>query len=651
MSERIEVELWEPEESIGKIWHAFASGLDAPSVHANAAVSLDDVRGRIGVLFRGLGGARDVEIKPMRAPASRHRLSWRRSLGRAAEHLAQASFDGQSLRLPERIDFLDHTDKNIALYLWLAAACVNATPPRCEADPLRADIRSLQATTAMTRATLGACPGLRAVHTALRRETLALRRDRKLPRVEAALEAVIRQMLGGPPPTDAVAASIAAAVHGAAIDLGAFVAPRGYRTFEPVLMWPDLSAMQRGDRVDHDDEEPSGPKLADQHAQERAFRAKREKADQAARKDSLILHKYEAIFSWTEFLNLNRRVEDDDEDTAKKAADDLDEISLTKVPQRARARLKMHLDLSPADVEIEAIAGKHLYPEWDHRTKRHLPDYCRVLASQAEPAPEAPALLSCPIARRRIQEVRRQFEALRPRRVHLSRQIDGDELDFEAAVDARVDLAATGEHTDRVYRASRNQERDLAVSILMDASRSTESVVSGRQVIDIAREALIALAWGLEACGDDTEVNAFSSLRRDRVYVASCKRFDEPMTSLVESRISGLKPGFYTRLGAAVRHASAGLANHPRRRRLLLVITDGKPNDLDHYEGRHGVEDSHMAVREARRRGQSVFGVTIDAKSQSTFARIFGSGGFSVIPDPDKLTSALPQIYRHLVSE
>ena len=108
-------------------------------------------------------------------------------------------------------------------------------------------------------------------------------------------------------------------------------------------------------------------------------------------------------------------------------------------------------------------------------------------------------------------------------------------------------------------------------------------------------------------------------------------------------------PAFYTRLGAGIRHASATLGGQGRRRRLLLVITDGKPNDLDHYEGRHGIEDSAMAVREARRAGHSVFGITVDRDGKSWFPRIFGQGGHALIPHPDKLTEALPQIYRQLV--
>lgn len=122
------------------------------------------------------------------------------------------------------------------------------------------------------------------------------------------------------------------------------------------------------------------------------------------------------------------------------------------------------------------------------------------------------------------------------------------------------------------------------------------------------------------------------------------------MSEAIEQRIAALKPGHYTRLGAAIRHMSAGLAKQSRKRRLLLVITDGKPNDLDHYEGRHGIEDSMMAVREARRAGHSVFGITVDRDGKSWFPRIFGQGGFALIPNPDKLTQALPQIYRQLVT-
>ena len=271
-----------------------------------------------------------------------------------------------------------------------------------------------------------------------------------------------------------------------------------------------------------------------------------------------------------------------------------------------------------------------------------------------EPGTEEPAFRSDPRAARRIDAVKRQFEALRPARILTAGHRDGDELDTDRAIRARVDLLATGEGDDRVWLQNRSEKRDLAVSILLDVSRSTEAAVpghghEGRAVIDIEREALAALSWGLDACGDDFAIHAFSSLKRDRVYVQTAKRFGEPMSAAVESRIAGLKPGFYTRLGAAIRHASAGLTREARRRRLLLVITDGKPNDLDHYEGRHGIEDSRKAIEEARRQGHAVFGITVDRDGKAWFPRLFGQGGYAVIAHPEKLTQALPQIYRQLV--
>ena len=645
----VEFEPWEPEESVGKLWHALVDPLDAPGAFETAAATLDETRGRLGVLFRGLGGARDVEIKAATPETSAHRLSRRRALGRSAERLATPSFDGETLRLPERIAAFPERDANVALYLWLAAAAVFARRPRREQDPLRADIRLLQAAQKMTRDTLAECPGLRRPYAALALETRQRRPERRLPWAEAAVEAAILHLLGAPPPKNDLAMALSAAVNGQADDLSVFAAPRGYRPFLPVPLWPDLRPL--ADRTKTPREEtPHADAATPPDAEPGTFKASRKPSDQAARKDSLILHKFEAILSWAELLNINRRIDDDDEDNARKAADDQDEIGLAEVPQRARTRLRLHLDLSPEEAEFERLAGVHVYPEWDHRKWSYLPDYCRVLAGEAAPAPQPREAPADARAQRRIRSVRRQFETLRPRRVQLTRQVEGHDIDIAAAIEARVDLATTGEHSDRVYLATRSQERDLAVSILLDASRSTETYVAGRQVIEIAREALLALAWGLDACGDDTAIDAFSSRRRDRVFVQSCKGFDEPMGAAVEARIAALRPGHYTRLGAALRHVSTRLAERPRQRRLLLVLTDGKPNDIDHYEGRYGIEDTHMAVREARRRAQSVFGVTIDAKSQAPFSRIFGKGGYVVIPDPEKLVAALPHLYRHLVT-
>lgn len=642
---KIEFEPWEPEETVGKLWHNFASRLDAPEAHDEAGVDLSEVGGRLAVLFRGLGGSSSVELRPVSDEISRHRLSWRRRLGTEAELVARTSFDGEILRLPSRLAVLPTREANGAMYVWLAAVAAHAPDRVAEDDPLRADLRALAASRKMVADTLEDAPGLRDLYHALCQGILHYRLKSDLPRDEAAVDDIVRHMLGDDLP--ASAQPLWQAMENDALD--GISAPRGYQTFRPVPLWPELRPVQFSEGHEVENRETEGPP-EEGDTNEKTHRARRRKSDQAERTDSFILHKFEAILSWAEFLNLNRRVDDDDPDNAKKAADDQDEIGLGQISKAPPTKLKLHLDLAPEDVDRERLSGKIMYPEWDVRTGQYLQDHVCVLTSDAEAKEENQAYARDPVAARRIRAVKKQFEALRPGRMTTRGHLDGDALDMDATVRSQVDRIADGEGSDRIWLQSRPEARDLAVSILLDVSRSTESAITGRAVIDIEREALDALAWGLNACGDDFAIHAFSSLKRDRVYIQKCKGFDEPMSPLVEQRIGSLRPGFYTRLGAAIRHVSADLSEQTRKRRLLLVITDGKPNDLDHYEGRHGIEDTAMAVREARRAGHAVYGVTVDRDGKSWFARMFGQGGFSIIPDPDKLIYALPQIYRQLVT-
>ncbi|MBS8226444.1 nitric oxide reductase activation protein NorD, partial [Vannielia litorea] len=373
--------------------------------------------------------------------------------------------------------------------------------------------------------------------------------------------------------------------------------------------------------------------------------ARREDRDQANRRDSFIVHRFESILSWAESLNLNRMVDDDDQDNAAKAAEDQDHLTLSQNLKRAATRLRLSLDLSPQDAEHERLAGTFTYPEWNRRTGDYMPAHTRVLEAEAKPqasyAPD-PKL---------VARVKRQFAPLHPRRVILPRQIDGDELDLDALVTSRTDIACGHEGSDRVWQANRPMARDLSVAVLMDCSRSTEAAIGDTSVIEVARQAVAALAAGIDTAGDRLGIWGFSSLRRDRVFLHRAKGFSEPMGQGVTARIGGLTPGHYTRLGAAIRHVSAQLAEEGATRRLLLVLTDGKPNDLDHYEGQHGIEDSRMAVREARAAWQAVHGVIVDEDGQDWFARIFGRGGFTLLPQPSRLPRALPEIYQTLTME
>ena len=648
----IDIEPWEPEETIGKLWHRYASRLDAPNVHEGARVRLDEVGGRLAVLFRGLGGDPALEIKPVSDEYSHHRLSLRRRLGTWAETVPQASCDGTALRLPESLAVFPAREANAALYIWLGA--IGSVAERfenpCFPDPLQHDLAVLASARNMVVATLKEAPGFHDLYRDLAAAFLEQRTTAGLPSAEAAVEIVIRSMLGEREPVTGLARMMLDAFNTG--DFSPFTSPRGYRTFRPVPLWPELRVAGRSESNAVENRETEGE--AEEGAEGPARRARRRKSEQIERRDSFILHKFEALLSWAEFVNLNRRVEDDDNDDARKASEDQDEIGLGQISKAPATRLKLHLDLAPEDVDRESVSGVYVYPEWNVRTGQYLPAHVRVLSSAVEANSDGELLSHDTRSRTRIAAVRRQFEALRPGRISTPGHLDGDTLDLDRTVRALSDFRATGETDERIWRQTRAEQRDLAVSILLDVSRSTESAIpgsghGGRTVIDVEREALAAFAWGLDACGDDFAIHAFSSLKRNRVYVQTAKQFAEPMSRQVEYRIGSLKPGFYTRLGAAIRHVSAELKRQARKRRLLLVITDGKPNDLDHYEGRHGVEDSRAAVLEARRGGHAVYGITVDRNAKAWFPRIFGEGGYTLVSDPDKLTIALPRIYRQLV--
>ncbi|PLX37086.1 MAG: nitric oxide reductase D protein [Hyphomicrobiales bacterium] len=647
------INFWEPEEAIGTLWHRFVEKLDETPRFPEAAVTLETMRTRLSVFFHGLGGDKGVEIVQAVKSESGHRLSWRRRLGRAKEREERPSYDGERLSLPQSVDAFPEKDLNEALFLWVAAWTAFAgEAPELPPGKLRADIATLRYSLEVTRRTLDACPGLRPIYGRLCKSLRETRPRWKLPPEEAAMETVVRHLIGEQACVeDEAVARLLAAVSNDDIDLADLKPVSGYRPFRPIVLWPDHRRLATSGRRQREDADPASNKASEEkeQSQKKRFRAKRQKSDEANRRDSIILHRFESIRSWAEFLNINRTIDDEEPDQARKVADDQDEIGLVETKKRPATRLAFDLDLAPEDVDRERLAGEHLYPEWDYRSSSYLPEQCRVLATEADKVEAVPSFLSAPETRKRIRAVKRRFEAFRPKRIQFHRQPDGNELDMEALVRSYVDIAATGQGSDRIYTTTRTEARDLAVLTLVDTSRSTESVVEGRPVIDIAREALIALCHGLDAVGDDHAVYAFSSLRRDRVYLSRCKRFDEKTGPGVEARIAALKPGFYTRLGTAIRHASSELSKRPSQHRLLLVLTDGKPNDLDHYEGRYGIEDTRRAVLEARRLGHSVFAITIDKRARDYVPHVFGRNGYAIVSHPAKLTEALPLLYRQLV--
>jgi len=625
----------EMEETVGRFWHKLVGDTASLPHHPEAAVALSSIASTLAVCYRGFGGEPGVRIVPARGRAATHRLRLRQRIGLGEERLAQALRTPDSLQLPAEIALFPERSLNRDLYVWLAAA-MSAVPPTpvAELDPLRRDLALVAAARALVSTVLGSFAGLVPVYRRLAEATLAGRQRQGLPATEAKVEALICALLRG----DEVDLSPAA---------WSAAAPAGYLPALGVPLWPLASAAApaRSRKRDEDQPPPASTKAEEQI---KAYAASRdETAEQWRERSPFILNRFEKILAMSEMVAVDRPA-DDSEEHDPEAADELDDMVLSERKGRPASRFRFDLDLPPEAMDATALAGALTYPEWDFRSASYRDEHCRVLSAMAQQELVAPAQDAA--TRALVRQVRRQFEALRPLREPQRSQIDGPDLDLDAVVRRQADLAAGGSGSDRIHVASRPQAHDLAVTTLMDVSLSTDSWFDDLRVLDVEKQALTVFAHGLAACGDRHEILTFTSRRRDWVRIETVKRFDEAMGPAVEARIAALKPGYYTRIGTAIRHAAAGLKARPDRRKLLLVLTDGKPNDIDHYEGRFAMEDTRMAVIEARRAGICVFAVTVDRESRAYIPHLFGRNGHAVVSRLDRLPGALPAIYRALAA-
>jgi nitric oxide reductase NorD protein len=290
------------------------------------------------------------------------------------------------------------------------------------------------------------------------------------------------------------------------------------------------------------------------------------------------------------------------------------------------------------------------YPEWDWRAGAYQPRGAIVRERAAEEGD--PGWVDAALHRHAamVRGVRRDFERLRPRRTSLRRQPDGADLDVDAVLAAFADRRGGGVTDDRFYIDTRPLRRDVAIALLVDASASTDGWVSrNRRIIDVEKEALLIVGEALAALGDPHAILSFSGQGPARVEIRIVKRFDERAgPAEVRRRIAGLEPAGYTRTGAAIRHATIGLMRQTARHRLLLLLSDGRPNDLDQYEGRYGIEDTRVAVAEARLQGLSCFCLTVDREAPRYASRIFGRN-FAVLPRAERLPTVLTALLRDLV--
>lgn len=606
------------EEAVGKIWHR-AITRAARSGYPAAAVSLSDVSHMASILFRGLGGDSGVTIVPAipkKQMMNRNILQWVAGSGQKVVH---AACDNEHLHLPPVIDYFPTRDLNTDLYLWLVA--VAASGAVFAAD-------WFQSNQAITQRVLAQYPGMRPRYARLRDAHLASRGDIKLLSSDIKQqELAIRKALRMP-----------GTVH---------QLPPASRPPMPVPLWLYPAPMQPAASPSPvpDSDQPNNSQVRKKAQTVQRHRA--ERVEMPDNKGGLIFNRMETIFSWAEYIKVNRATEEDDEPDNAGAARDLDFLSLARDQQSVASALRFDLDLPPAAYDDTPIGSGILHPEWHWKKKTYQAGYCRIqpmIAADAPPA-ELPRHLV-----KTARRIRAQFRYLKSTRIWKNGQAEGTELDLTACIDHIAD--GLNGHLDAergLYRDMRNDARDMACLLLADLSLSTDAWINDdSRTIDVIRDSLYLFSEALGAVGDQFGIFGFSSRRRDHVRFHVLKDFSERYSDRVRGRLKQIRPGYYTRMGAAIRQSISVLNQQPAAQRLLLIVTDGKPNDLDRYEGRYGIEDTRMAILEAKQSGIQPFCVTIDEQAGDYLPHLFGTGNYVVIRRAADLPKELPLLYARL---
>ena len=290
--------------------------------------------------------------------------------------------------------------------------------------------------------------------------------------------------------------------------------------------------------------------------------------------------------------------------------------------------------------------GAFLYNEWDMQRQAHKKNWC-VLREIEVPLGDV-GFYRDTMAKYAgfIHSLRRTFEILRGEDRLLKRQSDGEDIDIDALVEAWGDVHVGLEMTDRLFTRMHKEERNIAVLFMVDMSGSTRGWIN-----DAEREALILLAEALNTLGDRYAIYGFSGWTRKRCEAFRVKDFDEPWNDAVIGRVCGIEPKDYTRMGAPIRHMAEKLKQVEARTKLLITLSDGKPDDYDlEYRGQYGIEDTRQALFEARREGVHVYCITIDREGQDYLPHMYGAANFTVLDDVAKLPLKVSDIYRKITT-
>ena len=373
--------------------------------------------------------------------------------------------------------------------------------------------------------------------------------------------------------------------------------------------------------------------------------------DQKQQEDAVLQHQFEKVETAEEFGGNFRDMDGDDElDDHSNALDELNMKYTVRVDDTAHSVYQADFIENTTVSESAEIdnSGYHItYDEWDYSKRRYKDNFCKVYPKTLIKTDVAYYKKTLNQNNSTLTGLRKMLTTFNNKYLQQRRQTQGEEFDIDAITDLFVDVNSGHTPSAKIYISKRKKEKDLSILILLDISLSSDGYAAGNRVIDVEKQVSILFGEILDEFNIDFSIDCFYSKTRNHSSYITIKDFDDDWNQ-AKFKVGAVEPSGYTRIGAALRHSGAMLDKRNTKNKWVILISDGKPNDYDKYEGKYGINDVKQALRELNERQINSYALAIEAQAKYYLPQMFGQNHYQILTTPVELLKSLVQLYEKI---
>lgn len=376
-----------------------------------------------------------------------------------------------------------------------------------------------------------------------------------------------------------------------------------------------------------------------------------QQVDKKQQEDATIYHDLEKLRTADEFGGNWKDFDGDDElENHQEALKELKMQYTVRVDDDAHSVYQSEFVENTRIAEMENYSSDSFYlsyDEWDFSNRKYKKDYCKVYPDNSLAAHPTFYCETIRNYKTTLNSMRKTLVSLNNKYQQIRLQKQGDDFDIDAVTDFSVSVLSGRTPSENMYIDKHKREKDLSILLLLDNSLSSDSYVMNNRVIDIEKQVSVLFGEILHEFQVDFSIAAFHSKTRNHVNFSTVKEFDEDWNK-AKHKIGSLEPQGYTRIGAPLRHASAQLRYRETKNRWVVLLSDGKPNDYDRYEGKYGLNDIKQALREMKSDGIHTYALAIEKQAKYYLPLMFGHDHFQILSSPYELLQALIKLYERI---